>query len=79
MASTCSIYKAGTLLGTGSCADGSASITSYSGTAPGQGRNITAVVTQAGTHVGRHWRARITAGSGTATLTLSEKCPYVGA
>lgn len=79
MASTCSLYKHGILLGTGSCAADSASITSYSGTAPGPGRNINVVVTEAGTHAGRSWRARITAGSGTSTLTLSDKCPYVGA
>lgn len=79
MASTCSIYKGPILLGTGSCADGSASITSYSGTAPGPGRNVTVVVTQAGTHAGRSWRSRVTGGSGGATLTLADKCPYVGA
>jgi len=79
MASTCALYKHGIQLGTGSCSDGSASITSYSGTAPGPGRNVQVVVTQAGTHSGRSWNARVTAGSGGATLTLSEKCPYVGA
>lgn len=79
MASTVSLYKARRLLGTGSAADGSASITSYSGTAPGQGRNISITVTQAGTHVGRTWRTRITAGSGTSTLTVADACPFVGA
>lgn len=79
MASTCSLYKHGILLGTGSCEADSASITSYSGTAPGPGRNIRVVVTEAGTHAGRSWRARIKAGSGTATLTIDAACPYVGA
>ena len=79
MASTCRLYKNKISLGTGSCTDASASITSYSGTAPGPGRNITVVVTEAGTHAGRSWRARIKAGSGTATLTLDAACPYVGA
>lgn len=79
MASTCSIYKDNRLLGTGSCAAASASITSYSGKAPGPNRNVKVIVTQAGTHKGRSWNARIKAGSGTATLTLSSTCPFVGA
>lgn len=79
MASTCAIYKHGVLLGTGSCAAASASISSYSGTAPGPGHNVNVVVTEAGTHKGRSWQARVSGGSGTSTLTLSEKCPYVGA
>lgn len=79
MASTCSVYKHGILLGTGSVAAASASLTSYSGKAPGPGRNVNVVVTQAGTHAGRSFAARVVAGSGTSTLTLSEKCPFVGA
>lgn len=79
MASTCDIYKGPIKLGSGSCEAASASITSYSGAAPGPGRNVRVVVTESGTHAGRHWNARITAGSGTSTLTISEKCPYVGA
>ncbi len=79
MASTCTLYKNKISLGTGSCAADSVSITSYSGKAPGPGRNINVVITQAGTHVGRSWRARIKAGSGSSTLTLDAKCPYVGA
>lgn len=79
MASTCAVYKHGIQLGTASCSDGSTSLTSYSGTAPGPNRNVQIVVTQSGTHAGRAWRARITAGSGTSTLTLSAACPYVGA
>lgn len=79
MASTCAIYKDNRLLGTGSCAAASASITSYSGKAPGPRRNVRVMVTEAGTHKGRSWSARISGGSGTSTLTLSAKCPYVGA
>lgn len=79
MASTCSVYKHGILLGTGSVSAGSASLTSYSGTAPRNGRNVNVVVTQAGTHAGRSFAARILSGSGSSTLTLSEKCPFVGA
>lgn len=79
MASTCSVYKHGILLGTGSVSAASASLTSYSGTAPGPNRNVRVVITQSGTHAGRHFDARVTAGSGTSTLTLSNACPYVGA
>ncbi len=79
MASTCSIYKSGLQLGTGSCADGSTSITSYSGTAPNNGRNVTVTVTQAGTHVGRTWATTVLSGSGTATLVLENACSFVGA
>jgi hypothetical protein len=79
MASTCSVYKHGILLGTGSVSAASASLTSYSGTAPGPGRNVMISITQAGTHSGRSFAARVLAGSGTATLTLSQACPFVGA
>lgn len=79
MASTCSVYKHGILLGTGSVAANSASLTSYSGTAPGTGRNVTISITQAGTHAGRSFATRVLAGSGTATLTLKDACPFVGA
>jgi ribosomal protein S1 len=83
MASTCSIYKHGILLGTGSCSDGSASITSFSATsgAPSvvKGKNIEVVITQAGTHAGRSWRSRVAANNGAGTVTLDSACPYVSA
>lgn len=73
----CGVYKHGVLLGTGTLTDASASITSYSGTAPGQGRNVQISVTAAGTHNGKSFRTRIIAGSGTATLTMRDKCPFL--
>jgi hypothetical protein len=79
MASTCSVYKSNQLLGTGSVAAGSTSLTSYSGTAPTNGRNVVVAITQAGTHVGRSFLTRIASGSGTATLVLNDACPFVGA
>lgn len=84
MASTCKIYKGGILLGAGSCSAGSASITSWVVQAGFSGpailrRNVDVTITQAGTHAGRTWKARVTADNGAGTLTLSEKCPYVGA
>jgi hypothetical protein len=74
---TCGVYKHGQQLGTGTLTDGSASITSYSGTAPGSGRNVQISVTQAGTHVGKSFKTRIVGGSGTATLTMSDTCPFL--
>lgn len=74
---TCEVYKHGLKLGTGTLTDASASITSYSGTAPGQGRNVQISVTEAGTHTGKSFRTRIVAGSGTSTLTMSDKCPFL--
>ncbi len=84
MASTCNIYKGGILLGAGSCAAASTSITSWVVQAGFGGpailrRNVDVTVTQAGTHAGRSWRCRVTADNGAGTLTLSEPCPYVGA
>lgn len=74
---SCGVYKHGQLLGTGTLTDASASITSYSGTAPGPGRNVQVSVTQAGTHVGKSFRTRIVGGSGTSTLTMSDICPFL--
>lgn len=83
MASPCSIYKHGILLGTGNCSDGSASITSFSASsgAPSvvKGKNVQIVITEAGTHNGRQWVSRIAANNGAGTLTLDNACPYVGA
>lgn len=79
MASTCAVYKTGQLLGTASTTDGSTSISSYSGDAPQNLRNVTIVVTEAGTHVGRSWNTSVQSGSGTATLVVRDGCPFVGA
>lgn len=79
MASACSVYKGNNLLGTGSIEAGSATLSSYSGVAPYDGRNVMVVVTEAGTHTGRSYWTRVLSGSGTATLTLRNVCPFVGA
>jgi hypothetical protein len=86
MASTCSIYKHGIKMGDGSCAAGSASITSFTKVAETGSRNrecvrrnVQITVTEAGTHTGRSWNARVLTDNGAGTLTLSEPCPYVGA
>jgi hypothetical protein len=41
--------------------------------------HVSVQVTQAGTHVGRTWYTKITADNGAGTLTLRDKCPFVGA
>lgn len=80
MASTCDIYKgAGIKLGSASCSAASASLTSYSGTAPNNLRNVQVVVTQAGTHAGKSYWTSVVSGSGTATLVMRDACPFVGA
>lgn len=79
MASTCDFYKGSSKLGSGTCAAGSASVTSYTAhlSRTCARKNIRVVITQAGTHAGRHWDARVLAEG--STCTLSAPCPYVGA
>ena len=79
MASSCDFYKHGIKLGSGTCAANSASVTSYTATLSrvAARKNVQIVITQAGTHAGRSWNARVlTEGS---TCTLSAPCPFVGA
>lgn len=87
MASTCDVYKNGIILGSGTCADGSATISSYNDFNAGLAgdidrianrRNVQIVVTQAGTHVGRSWNTYVITETANA-LTLSRACPFVGA
>ena len=79
MASTCDFYKGPNKLGSGTCAAGSASVTSYTANLSRTcaRKNITVVITQAGTHAGRSWRTRVL--SEGSTCTLADACPYVGA
>jgi hypothetical protein len=79
MASTCDIYKGSNKLGSGSCEAASASITSYTGTAPINLRNVQVVVTEAGDHTGKSIWTRVQSGSGTATLVIRDAIPFVGA
>lgn len=86
MASTCKVYKHGIEMGSGTCAGGSASITSFTKVAETGSRNRECVrkncqitVTQAGVYAGLSWNARVTADNGSGTLTLSEPCPYTNA
>jgi hypothetical protein len=81
MASTCKLYKGPLEIGSGACAAGSTSITSYTATAGGVAvrRNLTIAITQAGIHAGRTWRTRVLADNGSGTLTLADPCPFVAA
>lgn len=87
MASTCDVYKNGIKLGTGSCAAGSATISSYDDRNDGLAndidfiahrRNVQIVITQDGTHKGRQWNTFVL-DEGANSLTLRDPCPYVGA
>lgn len=87
MASTCDVYKNGVKLGSGTCEDGSATISSYDDFNGGLAgdidriagrRNVQIVITQAGTHEGRTWATYCSA-EGASTLTLKDVCPFVGA
>jgi type 1 fimbria pilin len=69
------LYKDGILLGTGTADTANNTITSYSGTAPINGRNIQ-IQNRATTNLGRSYNVRVLSGSGTATLTLNAPFPY---
>lgn len=74
MAIDVSLYNEGILFGTGS--QTTTSIATYSGTAPGNGRNIQIVITGAGSTLGRSYQTRVMSGSGTATLTVKDPVPF---
>lgn len=72
--STCSVYKNGILLGTGSITNGATSVTGYSGIAPFTGRNVQVMITSS-TDIGKVMPNRVITDGG-ATLTLSRPNPY---
>lgn len=77
MAVTVDVYKGPNKLGSGTCTNGSASMTSYTGTAPINGRNVQVAMTAAvSSGVGSGFQTTIISGSGTATLTLKDPCPF---
>ena len=81
MATNCSVYKHGILVGTGSLTDGSATLSSWSATAntpPVARRSVQILVTGAGNSIGKTFNTRVLTDNG-ATLTLQDKCPFVGA
>lgn len=69
------VYKDGILLGTGTADTATSTITSYSGTAPGNGRNVQ-VQNRAALNLGRSYNVRVLSGSGGATLTVNAPFPY---
>ena len=82
MATACSLYDEGLLMGTGTIADGSPTVSGWtqdSGwTRAVERKNIQVQITGAGDWQGRSYQTRITADNG-ATLTLLHDCPFVGA
>lgn len=66
--STCSVYKNGIRLGTGSITNGATSVTGYSGIAPFTGRNVQVMITSS-TDIGKVMNNRVT-NDGGSTLTI---------
>lgn len=87
MASSCDVYKNGIKLGTGTCAGGSATISSYDDFNAGLAndldriadrRNVQIVITQAGAYLGMVWNTYCITETGSA-LTLKDACPFTSA
>lgn len=74
MAYNIDVYKNGLKLGSGSATAGSRTISTYTGTAPVSGRNVT-VVSTGGNNVGASINTRVVTDGG-ATLTLYDAGPY---
>lgn len=76
MAVTVDVYKGLVKLGSGTCTNNSASLTSYSGTAPISGRNVQihsrVPVSSA---AGLSWNTKVVTDGG-STLTLRDACPH---
>lgn len=79
MASSCDIYKHGIKLGSGTCAGGSADITSYTANLSRTcaRKNVQVVVTQDGVYKGSSWNTRVL--SEGSTTVLADACPYTNA
>jgi hypothetical protein len=74
MAYNVDVYKGANKLGAGSMTGGSKSLSSYTGTAPGSGRNVQITAT-GGNNVGATINTRVVTDGG-ATLTLYDAGPY---
>ena len=75
---TVDVYKGPIKLGSATATDGgaTATLTSYTGTALPKNKVVTVTVTQAGTHVGRTIRNRVSDVSGD-TITLTRAMPFI--
>jgi hypothetical protein len=76
MTHTVDVYKDKIKLGSGTGTAGSASITSYSGTAPVNGRNVQVTCTSGTNATGRTYNARVVSGSGSSTLVMFYADPF---
>lgn len=74
MAYNVDIYKGVIKLGSGSMANGSATVSSYSGTAPNTGRNVQIVATSSN-NIGATIATRVILDGG-SSLTLQDKGPF---
>lgn len=75
---SCSVYKGGILLGTGTTSQSNATISAFTvstGRVVGAGRNVSVTITEAGANIGKTFRSRVTADGGTS-LTLAEANPF---
>lgn len=80
MATACTIWKHGLKLGTGTIAAGSATVSSWTATtgAPDEWRKNVHVQITGGAAAGSSFLTRILVDGGTS-LTMKDKCPFVGA
>jgi hypothetical protein len=83
MASTCKLTKGSQVLGTGSVADGTTSVSSWTATTAQipniRGRFVCVEITEVGSHLARTFWTRVVADNGSGTLTLRDATPFVGA
>ncbi len=81
MTTACSVYKTGILLGTGTLAAGSQTVSSWSpasGAPSPDRKNVQVQITGAGAWQGKSFNTRCLSDN-TTTLTLNDACPFVGA
>lgn len=82
MATACSVYDEGLLMGTGTIADGSVTISSWTQDSNWsrdvERKNVQVQITGAGAWQGKHFMTRILSDN-TTTLTMKDACPFVGA
>ncbi len=74
MAYTVDVYKGVNKLGSGSMTNASKSLTSYTGTAPGSGRNVQITAVD-GSNIGASVATRVVTDA-TTTLTLQDVGPF---
>lgn len=69
------VYRYTKKVGTGTCVQGSATVSSYSGVAISGNNKAHAVTLTSGTNVGSTYWTRVVTNNG-SSLTLKDPCPY---